>query len=248
MMRAFVKLTLIQVKLYLREPLGVFFTLLFAPLLMLVTGMISGNEPDPLIGGIGYLDYAISAYAGIIIGLVGLTAVPIGTATRRETGTLRRFSVTPLKPVIYFCADILAPLIVTLLGILLLFLVGRLVYGVRFEGNVLNLIAALCLSAFAFFALGYALGGLAPSGQSAIVIGNVVAIPVLFFSGAYMPLYMMPDNVQRAARFLPLIHVVNLLRGLWFGGSLTDYLFEVLVLLAILLAGTVVVSITFRWE
>jgi ABC-2 type transport system permease protein len=247
-MRAFLKLTLIHVKLYLREPMGVFFTLLFAPILMLMIGLTSGNEPDPLIGGIGYLDYAIAAYAGIIIGLVGLTAVPIGAATRREAGTLRRFAVTPLRPVVYFFADVLAPLVVTLLGIMLLFLIGWFVFGIRFEGNLVSLIVALCLSAFAFFAIGYALAGLAPSARSAIVIGNVVAIPTLFFSGAYMPLYLMPENVQSAARFLPLYHVVNLLRGIWFGGLLTDYLFEVLLLVGILLASTVVVSMTFRWE
>ena len=247
-MRAFVKLTLVHVKLYLREPLGVFFTLLFAPLLMFVIGLVSGNEPDPQTGGTRYLDYAMPAYAGIIIGLVGLTAVPIGTATVRENGTLRRFSVTPLKPVVYFIADVLAPLIVTLLGIMLLLLIGRLAYDIRFEGNLVSLIAALCLSAFALFSIGYAIGGLAPSARSAIVIGNVVAIPILFFSGAYMPLYLMPEKVQSAARFLPLIHVVNLLRGIWFGGPLRDYLFEVLLLAAILLVGTVVVSITFRWE
>ena len=247
-MRAFVKLTLIQVKLYLRDPLGVFFTLLFAPLLMVVIGLVSGNEPDPLLGGVGYLDHAISAYIGIIIGLVGLLSIPIGTATQRENGTLRRFAVTPLKPVVYFGADILAPLVATLLGTMLLLLVGRLAYGIRFEGNAPSLIAALCLSALALFSIGYALGGLAPSARSAIVIGNVVAIPILFLSGAYMPLYLMPETVQQAARFLPLMHVVNLVRGIWFGGPLTDYLFEVLVLVAILLAGTAVVGTTFRWE
>lgn len=242
------KLTLVQIKLYLRDPLGVFFTLLFAPFLLVMIGLVTGNEPDPQIGGIGYMDYAIAAYAGIIIGLVGLTAVPIGAATRRESGVLRRFAVTPLKPLVYFISDILAPLVVTLLGILLLLLVGRLVYGIRFEGNVLSLFAALCLSAFAFFSTGYALAGLAPSARSAIVIGNVVAIPTLFFSGAYMPLYMMPEGVQNAARFLPLIHVVNLLRGVWFGGALTDYLFEVLVLFGILAVSAIMVVLTFRWE
>jgi ABC-2 type transport system permease protein len=247
-MRAFMKLTLIHVKLYLREPLGVFFTLFFPPLLMLMIGLVSGNEPDPLIGGIGYLDYAIAAYIGVVIGLVGLTAIPIGSATQREAGTLRRFAVTPLKPVVYFIADVLAPLVVTLLGIMLLLLVGRFAYDIRFEGNIVSFIFAISLSAFAFFSIGYALAGLAPSARSAIVIGNVIVIPTLFFSGAYMPLHMMPEVVQSAARFLPLLHVVNLLRGIWFGGLLTDYLFEILLLATILLVCAVVVSLTFRWE
>lgn len=247
-MNAFWKLSIIQIKIYLREPLSIFFTLIFAPLLLVMIGLVFGNDPDPLIGNIGFLDYAIAAYAGIIIGIVGLAGVPISTATRRETGELRRFSVTPLKPFVYFLSDIVGPMFGTLLGILLLFVVGRIAFDIRFEGNVVGLVGAILFSAFTFFSIGYAIGGLAPSTRSATVIGNVVVIPTLFFSGAYMPLEMMPEGVQSAARFLPLIHVVNLLRGLWFGGAMTDYLFEVLVLVGILTVSTIVVVLTFRWE
>jgi ABC-2 type transport system permease protein len=242
------KLSIIQIKIYLRDPLSLFFTLLFAPLLLVMIGFVFGNEPDPMIGDMGFIDYAIASYAGIIIGIVGLAGVPISTATRRESGVLRRFSVTPLKPLIYFLSDIVAPIFGTLLGILLLFAVGRLAYDIRFEGNFFSFVAAIFISAISLFSVGYAVGGLATSARSATVIGNIVLIPTLFFSGAYMPMQMMPEGVQRAAQFLPLIHVVNLLRGLWFGGAMTDYVLELLVLVGILATSAIVVVLTFRWE
>jgi ABC-2 type transport system permease protein len=108
-MLGFRKLTLVQAKLYLREPMAAFFTLLFGPSLLILLGFIFGNDPDPMLGGLGYLDRSVSGYMAMIIGIVGLTAVPITSATRREAGVLRRFSATPLRPLTYFLTDVLVP-------------------------------------------------------------------------------------------------------------------------------------------
>jgi ABC-2 type transport system permease protein len=247
-MRAFGKLAFVQTKLYVREPLGVFFTLLFAPLLLILLGFVFGNDPDPMFAGRGYLDVSIPAYAAIIIGIVGLTTVPITAATRREAGVLRRFSATPLRPLTYFLTDILAPFVMTLLGILLLFLLSKLAYDVRFEGNPLSLVAGICLGAFAFFSLGYALAGLVPSARAATAIGNVILIPMMLLSGALIPLEVMPETVRNVSRLLPLTHLVAMLRGLWFGVGWGDLLTEVAVLVGVGIVGTVIVALTFRWE
>src|SRR5512139_754154 len=108
-MLGFRKLTIVQAKLYLREPMAAFFTLLFGPSLLLLLGFIFGNEPSPATGGLGYLDQSVAAYMAMVIAIVGLTAVPISAALRRESGVLRRFSATPLRPLTYFLTDVLAP-------------------------------------------------------------------------------------------------------------------------------------------
>jgi len=247
-MLGFRKLTLVQAKLYLREPMAAFFTLLFGPSMLILLGAIFRNVPDPMYGGLGYLDMSVPAYMAMIIGIVGLTAVPIAAAIRREEGVLRRFSVTPLRPLTYFLTDVLAPFLMTLLGILLLVLVGTVVYHVRFEGNLFSLLAGISLGACAFFAAGYALVGLVSSARVVVVIGNVVLYPLMIFSGAMVPLEIMPDTVLTISRFLPLTHLVALLRGLWFGKGWGDYLTEVAVLAGVAIVGMLIIARTFRWE
>jgi ABC-2 type transport system permease protein len=247
-MRGFKKLTILQAKLYLREPMSAFFTLLFAPSLLILLGFIFGNDPDPALGGLGYLDRSVSGYMAMVISIVGLTAVPISSAIRRESGVLRRFSATPLRPLTYFLTDVLVPFAMTLLGIVLLFLVGVVAYRVHFEGNLLSLLAGISLGACAFFALGYALVGLVPSSRAVVVISNVVLYPLMIFSGAMVPLEVMPETVRTVSRFLPLTHLVSLLRGLWFGEGWGGYLTEVAVLACIALVGILIVAWTFRWE
>jgi hypothetical protein len=92
------KLVVVQTKLYLREPMGVFFTLLFAPLLLVVMGFIFGNEPMPMFDGLGQLDVYVPTYAAIVIGVVGLTAVPIETSARRETACTAPLPRHPFAP------------------------------------------------------------------------------------------------------------------------------------------------------
>jgi len=247
-MRAFWKLAVVQAKLYWREPIGVFFTLLFGPALMVMMGFIFGNAPQSVFGGHGQLDVSTPAYAALVIGITGVTIVPITAVGRRELGVLRRFSATPLRPLTYFLSDILAPFAFTLVGIALLFLTAMLVYGVSFKGQWLSLLAGVGLSAVTFFALGHALAGVLPNARIATAVGNAVIIPMNIFSGAVVPLQVMPAGVQAVARFLSLTHVVSLLTGLWFRESWGAHLLEVAVLVGLLIVGMAVVALTFKWE
>jgi ABC-2 type transport system permease protein len=71
-MRGFGKLLAAQMKLYLREPAATFFTIVFAPMLLLLFGTIYGNKPNPFFGGRGMVDVSVPSYIGLIIVSVGL--------------------------------------------------------------------------------------------------------------------------------------------------------------------------------
>ncbi|MFQ6100178.1 MAG: ABC transporter permease [Anaerolineae bacterium] len=247
-MRALWKLTLVQMKLYLREPTAAFFTILYAPMMLILFGFIYGNDPTPFFGGRGTIDVSVPAYIGLIIVTVGLMSVPISTASNREVGILRRFRATPLRPIAYLVASVVGYFVMTLLGVLLLVLVGKVGYNVRFEGHILSVMAGFTLGALSFFSLGYLIAGLAPTARIAQTVGMVVAFPMMFISGATIPLETLPESVRNVARFIPLTHVVILMRGLWFGEGWGEHLTEVAVLVGVLTAGVIVSAKTFRWE
>ncbi len=242
------KLIITQIKLYLREPLAAFFTMAYAPLMLFLFGSIYGNDPVPIFGNRGTMDISVPAYIGLIIITVGLMGVPIATATSRELGVLRRYRVTPLRPLLYIISDVLVNYLMTLLGVLLLFLIGKIVYNVQFDGNVLSILLGFSLGSLSFFALGYLIAGLAPTARIAQVVGMVLAFPMMFLSGAGIPLEILPDSVRNVSQFIPLTHVVTLMRGLWFGEPWGDHVIELVVLSGVLVVGTLVAGKTFRWE
>lgn len=249
-MRSFSKLFFVQFKLYLREPVAFFFSLAYPALLLLLFGYIYGNEPAPAFWGrnFGTVDASVPAYTGIIIGTVALMGIPIDTATSRENGVLRRYRATPLRPAMYLAASVAVYLLVALLGMLILVVAGKLIFGLRIAGAWLSVLAAFLLSALAFFAIGYIIASLAPTARLAQVIGMVIFFPMMFLSGAGMPLQLLPENLRRVSDFLPLSYVVRLIQGLWFGDPWAELWLPTLVLGGIFVLGTAIASRLFRWE
>jgi len=249
-MRSFRKLFIVQLKLYLREPVAFFFSLAYPTLLLLFFGFIYGNQPAPDFWGrdFGTVDASVPAYTGIIIGTVAMMGIPIDTATNRENGVLRRYRATPLRPAIYLAANVAVYLLVALLGMFILVVTGKLIFGLRLAGSWLSVLAAFALSALAFFAIGYIIASLAPTARIAQVVGMVIFFPMMFLSGAGMPLQLLPESLRRVSDFLPLSYVVRLIQGLWFGDPWAELWLPTLVLFGIFAFGTAIAARLFRWE
>lgn len=63
-----------------------------------------------------------------------------------------------------------------------------------------------------------------------------------------VPLQVMPETVRAVSRYLPLTHLVALLREIWAGAGWGSLRTETAVLACLGVAGMVVVARTFRWE
>jgi len=247
-MRGLWKFTWTEIKLFLREPMAFFFTLIFPLMMLFLFGSMYGNEPMELFGGYGSVDVSVPAYMAMIIGTTGLISLTISMASYREKGVLRRLRATPLRPQAILIAEVLMLLLITVVGVALLVVAAKVVYGLRFSGHPLSVVAAFLLSTMSFFALGFVLASLAPTARTGQVVAMVLFYPMLFLSGASVPWETLPEGVKRFARFLPLTHVVALLRGLWTGEPWSAHLTNVGVLAGVLVMGVVVSVITFRWE
>jgi ABC-2 type transport system permease protein len=247
-MKSLLKMTWMETKLFLREPVGAFFTLVFPLMMLFLFGSIYGNAPTPYFNGRGTVDISVPAYTAMIIATTGLVGLTITMASYRENGILRRLRTTPISPFVVLVAQLIVLFMMTVLGMLLLVIAGKLVYQMHFEGNVLSVLAAFVLSSLSFFALGFVLAGLMPTARTAQVVGMVLLYPMLFLSGAGFPRELLPETIKKISTFLPLTYVVTLLRGLWVGEAWNQHLTEVFVLVGILVLGVLVSIKTFRWE
>jgi ABC-2 type transport system permease protein len=247
-MVALLRLVRAEFKLFAREPIGLFFSLAFPVLLLLLFGSIYGNEPADIFGGLGTIDVSVPAYTAMIIGTTGLMSLPITVAGYREKGVLRRYRVTPVAPVTILVAQGAVMLAMTILGMALLILVGVVLYGLTFHGRAGGFALGFLLSCLGFYALGFLLGALLPTARSTQIVAMAIFYPMLFLSGAGMPRELLPPGIRRLSEVLPLTHVVTLLRGLWVGDPWGSHLKEVAVLGALVVVGTLLAARLFRWE
>ena len=248
-MKSVLKMTWMEAKLFLREPVSAFFTLIFPLLMLFIFGSIYGSNPVPgttsTQSAIGAL---IPAFTAMVIGITGLMPITITLATYRENGILRRLRTTPVSPLVVMAAQVIVVFLMTCLGVLLLMIAGKLVYQVQFEGNAFSLMGGFILGSLSFFGIGFILAGILPTARTAQVVAMVLLYPMLILSGAAWPRELMPNTVQTISAFLPLTYVVNLLRGFWMGEAWGQHWLDVGVLIGILLLGLAISVKTFRWE
>ncbi|MBN2257021.1 MAG: ABC transporter permease [Anaerolineaceae bacterium] len=247
-MKSLLKMTWMEAKLFLREPVGAFFTLAFPLMMLFLFGSIYGNSPTSMFNGYGTVDISIPAYTAMIIATTGLMGLTITLASNRENGVLRRLRTTPVSPLAILAAQVIVMFIMTSLGMLFLVLAGKFVYHVHFEGNALSIAAGFVLSCLSFYAIGFILASLVPTARTAQVVGMVLLYPMLFLSGAGFPRELLPETIKKISTFLPLTYVVNLLRGLWIGESWEQHLISVAILGTMLVVGILASVKLFRWE
>jgi len=238
-MRGLKKLTLIELKTFLRNPTGAFFTIIFPLMLILVFGSIYSNTPGETFGEYGIVDVYVPSFTGMIVGISALTNLNTDIASAREKGILRRLKATPLRPLTILTAKI---------AMVLMIIAGKLVFGLRFNGNPIEVVAAFVLCSFSFFAFGLVVASIMPNVRAAESFGFILLFLMLFLSGVFVPFEVVPDAVQQAAQVFPMTHVTTLMRGLWIGQSLVEHMKEVVVLLGILMAGVIISAKIFRWE
>ena len=166
----------------------------------------------------------------------------------RENKILRRFRAAPMRPTTYVGATVIVYYLMSLVGMTLTILVAKVFFGLRFGGSWLDVTAGFTLIAAAFFSVGYLIASVASTARIAQVVGQLLFFPMMFLSGAAMPLEIMPEGVRSFAELLPMTHGVRLLQNLWFGQSWAGSTTHVLVMLGALVLGLGLSARLFRRE
>ncbi len=247
-LRITLKLTVLEGKLFLRNYINVFFLLLFPSLILLLFGGMFGNEPAAIFGGYGTVDVSVPAYAGMIISVTGLMCLPLTLSEYREKKILKRFRATPLSPHYVIIAQIGVNLLMTVAGMLLLFITARIVFDLHFMGDFLPVVAVFLFSTLSIFSLGFLIAAVAPNMMAATAIAYLVYFPMLFLTGATIPIEMMPETMQKIAAVLPVTHVVRAMKAVWLGKSIASVSSSLLFLAGIMVLCFILSFKLFRWE
>lgn len=241
------RLTFMELKLFLREPLAVFFTIAFPALLVGILGSVPGfREPKQDIGGLRVIDLYVPIAIAFVLVMLSLNVVPATLATYRERGILRRLATTPVGPTALLAAQMLMSLLMAVVAVVLVLAVGRLGFDVALPQQPVGFALAFVLGAAAVFAMGLVLAAVAPTGRSAQGIGSLLIFPVMFFAGLWVPRAAMPGTLRDVSDFTPLGASVQALQDAA-GGAWPRPLHLAVMALYAMVFGVVAVR-TFRWQ
>ncbi len=96
-MRMLARMSWLELKLFMREPLTALFALVLPLLVLFVMGGVFGNEAEvDVYRGVGAMDYYVPAYVALVTASVGLISVPAHMAGNRERGVLKRYHASSM--------------------------------------------------------------------------------------------------------------------------------------------------------
>jgi len=245
---ALATLTKTQSKVFLREPMAVFFGLVFPALLLVVIGTVfpGATDPNPDLGGRSLVD--IYAPVSIALGLatVALSLLPATLGGERERGILRRLSTTPVHPRALVTAHLVVQLVVVTLATVAAILIGMLIFGISFPESPGWFVLSYALGAVSLLSVGLLIGAVVPTANSGQAVGMLLYFPLLFFAGVYIPLEVMPAGVRTVSGYTPSGAAVQALSASWVGD--VPQTSSLLVMAAwALVAGSLAVWL-FRWD
>jgi ABC-2 type transport system permease protein len=198
----FATLTRMRIQLTLRNKMFLFFSVIMPfGFFFLYAGVFARGIPR-----------VVQYFLGPVIALTvmgsfwGLSAALV---TFREQGILRRFHVTPVSPSDMLASSVVANFVLTLPTVLLEFLFARSMFHVTHFGNLVSAFLLIALGTVSFASMGLVVASVTNTMQETQVINQLIWFPLIFLSGATVPLANLPQVVKRVGLFLPATYLVT---------------------------------------
>ena len=249
MLRGLWKLTWLEIKIFLREPLGAYGSILFPALVFVVVGRFAGGRLTPgSLSTAGFLRVGLPVFVSVLIALSGVLSLVTIISIYREGGILKRLRATPLRPQTILTAHVLVKLTLTALTMALTVLAGKRYYPVDTHFPIFGFTIALLISAWSILSIGFLIASIVPTARFAQPIGAAIMYPMIGLCGLCVPVQSMPPALQAVARVLPLTYAVSLLDGILKGEAWSKHMGDVAALVVVFAVCTALSAKVFRWE
>lgn len=244
MLKRVARLAGLEIKLFLREPVAVFFSVVFPLLLLVFVGSIYGTQ---VTDGVRFIDSYVPIMVGVTAANTGVLGLSIHLAEERSRGVLRRIRLSHVRGLEYFAAQMLTSLVVLLISFAGLVVFTLSLYGPAKEIHLIAFAGASIVAMYVCFSLGIFIGGLRLPVRSIQVMGTVVFFFMFFSSGAAIRREEFPSWLKTVSQANPLTHLNQFLLNSYTGSGSTNWL-----AIALAVVGAAIINgistRTFDWE
>lgn len=221
-MRTLGQLSWVNLKLFLREPLTVVFSLALPLIILFVLGGVFGNEvagpgEDVVFRGVGAMSYYVPAYVALVVASVCVISIPTHLAGDREKGVLKRLHASSVSAWVIAGAEVAVAVVLSTVSVVLLLFAATLVYDFELPVSVPAAVGVFAVLTLGFSAFGILLGAVLPTARAAQAVGMLVWFVMLFLGGAGPPPEVLTEGMRGVADVTPLWHAVLMMQDAWLG-------------------------------
>jgi ABC-2 type transport system permease protein len=249
MLRGLLTLTWLEIKIFLREPMGAIGTVAGPLSIIVAAGWFGSRRPAvPSIEFSRFMRVGLPVLAGVLIALGAVLSLVTIISIYREGGILRRLRATPLRPQTILTAHVIVKLLLAAVALGLSILAGKRYFALGPGAPVVGFTIALLISTWSILSIGFVIASIVPTARFAQPIGALILYPMIGLSGLFFPVEALPPVLRAIARVTPLTYAVSLMQGIWKGETWWAHAGDVAALIVVFLVCTALSAKVFRWE
>ncbi len=179
-----------------------------------------------------YIDFLIPGLIGFSILTSPMFSMVNISSEYKKSKFFKQLSLTPLTKGEWLTSKVIWYTILSIISFFLMTTFGRLLFNAQISINA-AVIPFLLVGPLFFVSLGMLVGSVTKSVESAGVVGNIVTFPMMFLSGTFFPISLMPTYLQEIAHILPLFYLIEGLNNVMVYNNYSRALIDIAVLVVL---------------
>ena len=163
---------------------------------------------------LSYIDFLLPGIMAFMLMNLSIAGSGFNVVEFRRRGILKRLFVTPIKPIDFVLAIVIARMVIVLGQLSIIFGFALAILDANIVGSVFSLYFVIMLSVLMFLTLGFSIGSLAKTQESVGVLATIFIYPQLVLSGIFFPIETLPEYIHPFAELLPLSLVADATRSI----------------------------------
>jgi len=198
------------------------------------------------------IDFILPGQLGFSLLSSGVFGTAFVFLSLRVSLVIKRFFATPVKRYSIILGEMIARIVFSLIGALVIIGIGHFAFGftlIHGFVTVLNMLVLSVIGLIVFMGFGFVVSGIAKNESSVPPIANIITLPQFLLSGTFFSISAFPSWLQPISKALPLTYLNDAMRKVAFeGAGLFDVTHQILILLLWMVIIYTVAVKTFKWE
>ncbi|AHF80920.1 ABC transporter permease [Thermococcus paralvinellae] len=245
-----------ELRMFFRYPLRVFSAVLVGIIFLIQfvffgQAVLGGRYSQLLASSTGIGDYPTYALIGYVLWWLSVSPMEAyvwGIRRELQRGTFETNIAAPIRITELLLGLAVSWLIMDSVLMVIVFAFGVLIFDISLTFSILlKSLPILLLSFLAFLGFGFIFAGLVMMLKHIGPFAQIFEFAMLFFSGVFFPLNVMPRAIIEFSKILPLTHSITAIRGIFVGKTYAEIASSITWLLLLVLVYWLVGYILFRW-
>lgn len=168
---------------------------------------------------LNYKYYMLPGILVILVTIIGMFLSAMNLVREKEIGTAEQINVTPVKKHQFIIGKLVPFWVIGMVELALGLLVGQLLYGIPYVGNLFVLFCFAGIYLVAVLGIGLLLSLQAATQQQVMLMNYFFALIFILMSGVFTAVENMPAWAQELNRINPIYYFMSVMRNVLLKGA-----------------------------